>query len=481
MEQAKAGAQIEKKAFVQAVVILLVLMILAGFLTRVVPAGSYTRSMVDGREVIDTRSFHYTHQQPYPVWRWVTAPVEVLWGPDAAMVIAIILFILTVGGSFAVLDKSGVLKAVIARIAGRFASRRYLLLALVSLFFMALGGLLGIFEEVIPLIPMALALAYSLGWDSLTGLGMSLLAAGFGFAAAVSNPFSIGVAQRIAGLPAFSGAWFRVIIFASVYACLALFLTRHARRVEKNPERSPVFDLDQKVKNKYRLENLGSVSSSPKGATRWLAAMLLVILVFFLLTPFVQALSAVSLPLTGLLFLVAGVGAGLFAGLKGKGTGRAFIDGVSGMAPGVVLILMAMSVKLIITRGGIMDTVLHGAASVITHTNPVVAAFLVYLVTLLLEFFVGSASAKAFLVVPIIAPLADLVGLTRQSAVLAYCFGDGFSNLIYPTNAVLLVALGLTTVSYPRWIRWTLPLQVAVFFLTLAFLAVAVLIGLGPF
>ncbi|HEY3314781.1 MAG TPA: hypothetical protein VGL40_05785 [Bacillota bacterium] len=483
MEQSKAGAQIGRRAFIQAAVILLALMILAGVLTRVIMPGTYSRSLVDGREVIDPASFHYTAQPPLPVWRWFTAPVEVLWGPDAVMVITIIVFIMLVGGSFAVLDRSQVLRSVIARAVAAFKRRKYLLLAIIVLFFMALGGFLGIFEETVPLIPMVLALAYSLGWDSLTGLGMSLLATGFGFAAAVSNPFTVGVAQRLAGLPLFSGAAFRVVIFAAVYLIVLAFLTRHARRVERDPRSSPVYAEDQAQRAKYGLVEVADAAVTPalRRAGAWLGLSLLAILVVFTLSPFIATLSSLSLPLTGLLFLAAGVGSGLFAGFGGRGVWRAFLEGIGGIAPGIILILMAMSVKFIIVAGGIMDTTLHGASLYISRTTPVVAAALVYLLTLVLEFFVNSGSAKAFLVVPIIAPLADLVGLTRQTAVLGYCFGDGFTNLFYPTNAVLLIGLGLTVVTYPKWIRWTIGLQVVVFLVTLGFLALAAVTRFGPF
>lgn len=143
--------------------------------------------------------------------------------------------------------------------------------------------------------------------------------------------------------------------------------------------------------------------------------------------------------------------------------------------------MVAMSVKHIISLGGIMDTILYHTSEKIRGTGPYVAALLIYLLTMILNFFVASASAKAFLMMPILAPLADLVGLTRQTVVLAFDFGDGFSNMIYPSNALLLIALGFTVVSYPKWLRWTLPIQGIVLGVTLLFLMLAVSIGFGPF
>jgi uncharacterized ion transporter superfamily protein YfcC len=183
----------------------------------------------------------------------------------------------------------------------------------------------------------------------------------------------------------------------------------------------------------------------------------------------------------GLLFFVAGIGGGRLSGLSFRKIGRIFGQGVVQVLPAVLLILMAMSVKYIITLGGIMDTLLFRAAELIRGTGTFTAALLIYLLTMFLNFFVASASAKAFLMMPILAPLSDLVGLTRQTAVLAFDFGDGFSNMMYPSNPLLLIALGFTVVSYPKWLKWTLPIQGIILGVTVLFLFIAVNIGFGPF
>jgi uncharacterized ion transporter superfamily protein YfcC len=140
-----------------------------------------------------------------------------------------------------------------------------------------------------------------------------------------------------------------------------------------------------------------------------------------------------------------------------------------------------MSIKHIVDSGGIMDTILYSAATFISRHPPAMAGFLIYGATLVMNFFIGSASAKAFLMMPILTPLADLVGITRQTAVLAFGFGDGFSNMLFPTNALLIIGLSFTTVAYPTWLRWTIPLQLFVFLVSALFLMVAISIGYGPF
>jgi uncharacterized ion transporter superfamily protein YfcC len=205
MEQ-KAGAQIGKRAFIQSLVILFVLMMIAGILTLVIPAGSYTRIDVNGRETIDPASFQTIEHPNYPIWRWFVAPFEVLGSSSGLTVIVIIVVLFFAGGAFAVMDKTGTLRAFIGSIVRRFSGRKYTLLWMVSLAFMFLGATLGTFEEVVLLVPVMIALSYTLGWDALVGLGMSILATNMGFSAAITNPYTLGVSQQLAGLPLFSGA-----------------------------------------------------------------------------------------------------------------------------------------------------------------------------------------------------------------------------------------------------------------------------------
>ncbi|MEN6299270.1 MAG: AbgT family transporter [Anaerolineaceae bacterium] len=483
MEQ-KAGAQISQKAFLQSVGILLSLMIVAGILTRIVPAGMFDRNLVEGRELIDPDSFRFIEKPVYPVWRWITAPLEVLWSADGLTVITIIVFLLRVGVAFAIMDKSGILKYSLGRIVQRYSGKKYSLLLIISFFFMLLGAFFGIFEEVVPLVPLMIALSYSLGWDALVGLGMSILATNMGFSAAITNPFTIGVAQKIAQLPLFSGAWLRVFIFIGIYIILSFFLVRYAKRIERTPEASPVFLEDQTTRLRYahlRLDNSDIEQNNYRKSITWLFVFIVLILAVLFSGPFIPALSGYTMPIVGILFFLAGIGCGLFAGMGGKKLVKAIIDGLSGIAPAIPLILMAASIKYIVAQGGIIDTILYRISLPLAQTSPYLALILIYILALVIEFFISSGSAKAFLLIPILVPLADMVGITRQLTVTAYCFGDGFSNLAYPTNPVLLICLGLSMVSYPRWLKWTLPLWLWVGLLTLLFLWIGMIIQYGPF
>lgn len=480
----KAGAQISQRAFLQSLVILFVLMMIAGILTLVVPAGQYTRVEVDGRETIDPASFQFIERPDYPIWRWFVAPIEVLGSESGLTVIVIIVVLFFAGGAFAVLDKTGTIRAFIGRIVRRFRERKYVLLMAVSFAFMFLGATLGTFEEVVLLVPVMIALSYSLGWDALVGLGMSILATNMGFSAAISNPYTLGVAQRLAGLPLFSGMGLRAVIFLVIYGIFVAFLSAYARKIDRDPTASLVHEEDKAERAKYKaIEEASFTEENPRQnrAMTFFGLFLLLILVVMLAGPFVPAISDYALPIVGILFLVGGLGAGFLSGAGGKTVWRGLVEGLGGLAPSVPLILMAASIRYIIDSGGVTDTILHAAAEPFTNLGAFPAALVVYVLALGIEFFIASGSAKAFLMMPIILPLADLIGVTRQTAVLAYIFGDGFSNLAYPTNPVLLICLGLTVVSYPKWLRWTAKLWLWVVLATVAFLGIAVAINYGPF
>jgi uncharacterized ion transporter superfamily protein YfcC len=293
----------------------------------------------------------------------------------------------------------------------------------------------------------------------------------------------LGVAQGIAELPLFSGAWFRIIVFVAIYLIFMWFLSAYARKIDTNPRASLVHGEDVAEREKYKSMDAALMQIDPRQnrAMGFFGIFLIFILITMLAGPFVPAIADYALPIVGILFLIGGVGAGMLSGAGGRTVWQGLIEGWGGLVPSIPLILMAASIRYIIDSGGVTDTILHAAAEPFQQLGSFPAALVVYFLALGIEFFIASGSAKAFLMMPIILPLADLIGVTRQTAVLAYVFGDGFSNLAYPTNPVLLISLGLTVVSYPKWIRWTAPLWLWVILATIVFLGIAVAIDLGPF
>ena len=489
-EKSDAGSSIKigGNAFLFSAAIILILMILSGILTKIMPAGSYEREVIEGRTLVIDGSYREIKNPDYPFWRWFTAPFEVLFGPDNLTPIVLLIFIIVVGGSITILESSGVMRALIDSLVARFAKKKYALIVIMIAFFMIISGFVGIYEGMVPLIVFIIPIALSLGWDSLTGIGMSFLPLAFGFASAVTNPFIIAVPQKIADLPIFSGALLRIVLFIIIFLLLCCFVILHAKKVEKDPKKSICYREDEILRQKlhitYGVAMPAANSTITKGQMRalvWFAAWIGLAMLLVIATARIPGLSDLAFPMMSLLFLIGGIGSGLFSGLNIAGIGKTFGKGVLNFLPGIVLVLMAYSVKHIITTGMIMDTILYRAAEIIRQSSSVAAAFLVYATTLVMEFFVGSASAKAFLMMPLLTPLADLVGITRQTAVLAFGFGDGFSNVFFPTNALLLIALSFSVVSYIKWIRWTWKLQLVILVITSAFLVFAVKTGFGPF
>ena len=363
-------------SFLTATAVLLVMMALTYGLTFVIPGGYI------------------------PFWKWILSPVLVLFAEDNGALIAIIALLLVLGGIFNCLDRFGVLRYLLDKVTEKFGKNRNMLLAVIPLFFMVLGSTAGTFEECVPLVPIVVALAIRLGWDALTGLGMSILAAGCGFAAGVSNPFTIGVAQELAGLPMFSGVEYRAAAFAVIYALLLVFLWIHAKKIEKPVDETVFSDEEKGWKNGKVLE---------KG---WEKKLL-----------------------------------------------RTFGDGVVSVLPGVLLILMAYAVRFTLMEGNVLDTILEHAVSCAEQMPQWGIILFIYGLVLFLNFFIPSGSAKAFLLIPLIVPLAETFGISAQLCIMAFAFGDGFSNVFYPTNPVLLISLGLANVSYSQWAKWSVKFQ----------------------
>ncbi|MCG8454292.1 MAG: hypothetical protein MI717_14060 [Spirochaetales bacterium] len=495
----QSSIKIGLRAFALAGGILLALILVSGILTRTLAPGEYERVLMDGRTSVVQGSFQYLDaqdasmvRQSQPIWRWFTAPIEVFWGDNALTVAVIGAFLFFVGGSFTIIEKVGVMEAVLVRAVERFSHRKYHLMALVIAGIMVLSSFVGLYEGLLPIVVFVVPLAIALGWDSLVGLGMSLLAMGFGFAAAVTNPFTVQVPQKVAELPVNSGAWLRILFLLVAYVVAFGATALYGKRIEKNPEKSLSYRADSALREQFNAKSImagrdEAMTPAMGKAIRWFGISMVVGVVLMLgastltATGLWPSASDLSFPLLALVFLAGGLGAGHRAGLRGAALAKTFFRGMLDILPGLLLIVMAMAVPLVMTRGKVMDTILYQAGEQLMEAGPYTAAFLVWLVTLGMNFFVSSASAKAFLMMPILIPLAEMAGLTRQTAVFAFSLGDGFSNILYPTNALLLIGLSFTTVGWGTWVRWSIKAQLVMVAFALGFLALAVKVGFGPF
>jgi len=473
--QSKRVFNVGTRSFIVALIILFLLMILTYALTLIMPAGEYQRVLADGKESI-VAGTHQSVSGGIPFWEWLLSPFLALGSSGSGTVIAIIAFLLVIGGAFHALDDCGVLSYMFNRVYRMFETQKYRLLLLVSLFFMSLGAFVGSFEECVPLVPIAVALAYSLGWDALVGLGMSLLAVGFGFSTGVLNPFTVGVAQQLVGLPMFSGVWMRLLTFVLIYGLLIAFMIPYAKKIEKNPTKSIIYD--PAMTERWASLRTDYVQEKNKDhALIWFAVVLGTGILLIVCSSFVPLLQEIIMPLIALIFLVAGTVSSLVSGMKLKAFFVSFGKGMLDILPAVLLILMANSIRYTMVESKILDTILYQTVLLTQNAPSGVVVLMIYALALVLELFISSGSAKAFLLMPLIAPIADLSGISRQIAVLAYAFGDGFSNVFYPTNPVLLISLGIVGIGYGKWFKWSAKIQLAVLALTCALLLFANAIG----
>ena len=463
------------RSFIAALIILFVLMVLVYALTFLLPAGEYQRVMADGKESIVAGTYRSV-EGGLSFWKWLLSPFLALGTTGSGTVIAIIAFLLVIGGAFNAMDECGVLSYMFNRVYRMFEQQKYKLLPLVALFFMCLGAFVGSFEECVPLVPIAVALAYSLGWDALVGLGMSLLAVGFGFSTGVANPFTVGVAQELVGLPMFSGIWMRVLTFVLIYGLLMAFLIPYAKRIERDPKRSIIYDPS--MIDRWASLRLDYIEEKRKDrALIWFACVLGVGIAMILISSVVPFMQDIIMPLIALIFLLAGTISSLVSGMGVRAYLKSFGKGVVNILPAVLLILMANSIRYTMVESKILDTILYQTVQLTQNASSGAVVLLIYALALVMELFISSGSAKAFLLMPLIAPIADLSGISRQIAVLAYAFGDGFSNVFYPTNPVLLISLGIVGIGYGKWFRWSAKIQAAVLALTCGLLLFANAIG----
>ncbi len=467
------GLKLDKKTMATITVVLLAVLVFIGALTQILPRGEYEITTTNGHEAIVDGTYQVLEDYKMPIWKIALSPILCLGSAQAGTGLAIILVIVLIGGAFLILDKCGALKYIMATLIKRYSHKKYTLMAVVIFVCMLLSSTAGILEESLTLVPIAVAVSLALGWDSLVGLGLSLVSIAWGFTAATFNPFNVVTVQKLADLEVFSGLWLRCIVFIVVYLILFLFLYSYAKKIEKDPEKSPVYESDKALREKYTLKDAEIILNNnniKKGTHAFLGCMLVDII--FIILDFVFGLGGgLSLPAMAVLFTLGGLLAGYFSGIKGKNLAKSFLQGAKTIAPAIPLIIFVIAISYVLAEGKIMHTILYNVHSFIQGVSPYTAIFLLFAVIAILEFFIGSGTAKAFLIMPLIAPLSDLVGVTRQSVVTTFCIADGFTNLLYPTNGIMVIAIGLVGVTYAKWIKWSWKL----FFAEFAFSALIML------
>ncbi len=447
---------------ISAVILLLVIV-----LTWIIPAGEYTREIVENRSIVIPGSYQLVDSSPQSFFSFFIAPVQGF--ISAAEVITFIFF---VGGAFGMVNATGSIDAgleKIVRLTRRNPAYKWVIIPLLILAFSFCGGSFGMSEEILVFVLITIPLAQALGYDTLTGVAIPFVGAGVGFAGAFLNPFTLGIAQSIAQVPLFSGMGYRLLVW-TVFSVMAIaYILWYIYRQDINPQNSLLYSVETATlaENKVR--------EYPLTSNR------IIVLILFLLTIFTLAWGVTTqgwyiTEIAGLFFGL-GVFSALIGGLSLSQTTNAFVSGAKEMMMACLIVGFCKGILIVATEGKIIDTILFQITQTVENLPAVISVQAMFWFQAILNFFVPSGSGQAALTMPIMAPLSDLLGISRQTAVLAFQMGDGLNNLILPTSGVTMGVLSIAKIPYEIWLRWIMPLMMGLFLGAMFFLFVAVQMG----
>jgi len=441
------------------------MMMVALVLTWVLPAGEFQTEVNEaGREMVVPGTYEQLEEPPR------LSPLALLTVVPRALADAqgIIFFVLIVGGAIAVLRSSGAIDALLYTMIRRFGGTPWLLIGGGMLAFGVASATLGMAEEYIPFAAILVALCVAMRMDTVTAIGIMVVGYGIGYGVAVINPFTLHVAQGVAGLELSSGWEFRLALFLPFMAIGFHHVWSYARKVQADPSASLVADIPA--------AQPPEPETRPELDTRRLLVLLATAGALILLIVGISRYGWYLVEL-GAMFLGLAILIGLISGMKLDDIAINFTRGASELAGTAILIGFARSIALLLEDGLVLHTIVHALATPLALVPAQISAVGMLFIQSVLNFFIPSGSGQAFVTMPLMAPIGDLVGVSRQVAVLAFQFGDGFMNMIVPTNAVLMGIIGLAGIPYDRWFRFIFPLIVKLLIAGSIAMMIAVWIG----
>jgi uncharacterized ion transporter superfamily protein YfcC len=446
-------------------VLLFAILALIALATWLVPGGKYDTHVVGGRTLVDAASFHDVPGVPQGPVALMMAPIKGF--VEASLIIG---FVLIVGGAFAVLQKTEAIDSLIKSIVARHTDSAFVRAALIPVFvtMFSLGGAtFGMNEEAIPFVLIFVPLALALGYDSIVGVSIPFLGSQVGFGSAFLNPFNVGIAQSIAGVPVFSGMGYRMLVWLIATALTVGFLVWYAARVKRDPTRSPTYALDTATRTLMNADCTGfdGMTGTHK-AVLWIFLATLATMVFGVVKYgwFIEEIAA--------LFVLMAIVVGVVGRLDADQFVASFMQGAKDLVATALVIALARGTMILARDAHIIDTMLHALMPLVQSSSPIFAAQKMFLIQTVINFFIHSGSGQAALTMPIMAPLADLVGVTRQTAILAFQFGELTTPMI-PTSGITVGVLALARIPWLTWAKWMVPLQ-------LIYLAMALLLLIPP-
>ncbi len=447
-----------------ALVIISIVLLLFAALTWIIPAGEYAHQTIEGKSVVVAGTYQPVESNPQGVSALLTAPIKGFVG--AANIIA---FVLLVGGAFSVLTATGALDAGLGSVlqyAKKNPGMRHLIIPLLMVVFSLGGCTFGMSEENLVFILITIPLARSMGYDNIVGIAIPFLGAGAGFAGAVINPFTVGIAQGISELPIGSGAGYRWLVWV-IFTLIAIgFVMAYVAKLEKDPARG------FKIESDTALEGEGMKDLAFNAQRKWVLILfgLAIVLLMYganFLDWYIDEISA--------LFLALGFISAIITRMKVSETVSAFTAGAKDMLVAALIIGLSRGVLVMAEDGKIIDTVLYSMSNAVGGFPNYISVQLMFVVQGFINIFIPSGSGQAAITMPIMTPLADLLGINRQTAVLAFQFGDGLLNLVIPTSGVTMGVLAIAKIPFNVWIKWVWKLMV------IFILASAVLLAIPEF
>lgn len=425
---------------------------LAAVATYIIPANQFERvEGPDGREVIDPDSYGPADATPTSFLDFVTAVPRGL--VDAGEVV---FFTFIIGGVFMVIRRTGIIENALDRLLRAFSNRRLLLIPVLITVFAALASLIGTQELALVYIPVLIPVIIALGYDSMVAVAIALVGTTAGFTSGVLNPINTGLAQQIAGIDTFSGAGLRTALFLVMITLGSYWVIRYARRVEKDPAKSLVYGEDEELE-KQRLYASGAEGEAKRMNGRQKVSLLLCIPVLGVTIWGVSSQGWFMIEMAGM-FLLMMLIIGLVSGLTPSAISASFSEGMRSVLEAAIIVGVARSVAVILEDGQILDTIVHSLGDAVSGMPSELSAVGMFAVQTGFNFVVPSGSGQAVVTMPIMAPLADLLDVTRQTSVLAFQLGDGLTNILYPTSGYFMAALAIGGVRWEKWLKFYLPL-----------------------
>lgn len=465
---------ISKKSFINVLIILSALLVVSIAITYIIPKGVFETFINSNGEI----ATDYDKYIPLPdasginIFKGVFSPILVLFSKDGLSLLMLSLFLIVISGFFQIMNDVNGIKVIVRALINKFKDSKKLLIALIALIFMAFGSFLGLFEEVLTLLPLIAMVAISLGYDSFTGFIICIVATGFGFASALTNPFTVITASELLKISPTSGIWLRIIVFLIMYGLLIGYTFIHIKRIEKKPECSPTYEND-KCK-RVSLEDNEVIENNKTIFRTYVIFFILFIISVGLSTGF-ESLRGYTVVILVALFLIGSFISGMIVEKNFKKILKSFINGVVSALPAVLLVLLASSIKYILEEGQILATIAYSISNIVESKNIYDVAILMYLIILVLEFFISSSTAKAIFVMGILSCVS--ANISKELMVLIYLFGDGYTNVLFPTSPVLLIGLSMVGMNYLSWLnksKWLFAINALIVIILIVF---AVFIG----